>query len=73
MCLPSDFVVSDAVEWGRLINQSYAQFVNAVAPTPAAVPWAIQDGYQNLGSFSAVENNKCFLLEFLPGDCRMRI
>ena len=65
MYLPSDFVVNDAVECGKLIDQAYAQYVNAVAPVSSAVPWTIQDGYNNLGIFSAVESGKMLPFGFV--------
>jgi Lipase (class 3) len=65
MYLPSDFVVNDAVECGKLIDQAYAQYVHAVAPVPSAVPWTIQDGYNNLGIFSALESGKMLPFGFV--------
>jgi triacylglycerol lipase len=63
--LPPDFSKLDAVACGKLIDQAYAQFTQAKNPQPGVPPWTIQDGYTNLGSYSATEQGKVLPFGFV--------
>lgn len=65
MYLPPDFSKYDAVACGKLIDQAYQQYGAAKAPQPGALPWSIQDGYTNCGSFSAIEQNQILPFGFV--------
>jgi triacylglycerol lipase len=54
MFLPKEFVLTDAINCGELIDQAYAQYQLALQPDGPA--WVIQDGYSLNGAFSALEN-----------------
>jgi hypothetical protein len=56
---------NEAVECGKLIDQAYAQYTNATAPTHSATPWALQGGYVHHGSFSALEQGKMLPFGFV--------
>jgi triacylglycerol lipase len=65
MYLPPDFTKYDAIACGQLIDQAYEQYRQAIAAAPAPVPWSIQDGYTNCGSFSAVEKGQVLPFGFV--------
>jgi triacylglycerol lipase len=65
MYLPPDFIKYDAIACGQLIDQAYDQYTKAVTPPPAPEPWAIQGGYTNHGTFSALEKGKVLPFGFV--------
>ena len=70
MYLPPDFVKDDAVACGKLIDQAYAQYTNAIAPASGPAPWSIQAGYTNNGTFSALEKGKMLPFGFVASKDR---
>jgi len=63
MILQKEFVLTDAIHCGELIDQAYAQYKFALQP--AGPTWVIQDGYTLNGTFSARENAKSLPFGFV--------
>jgi Lipase (class 3) len=63
MFLPKEFVLADAINCGKLIDQAYAQY--QLALQPAEPTWNIQDGYTLNGTFFARENGKALPFGFV--------
>jgi triacylglycerol lipase len=63
MFLPTEFVLADAINCGKLIDQAYTQY--QLALQPAGPSWTIQDGYTWNGTFSAKENAKLLPFGFV--------
>jgi triacylglycerol lipase len=63
MFLPKEFILADAINCGKLIDQAYAQY--QLALHPAGPAWLIQDGYTLHGTFSAGENGKSLPFGFV--------
>lgn len=63
MYLPKEFVLADAIDCGKLIDQAYQQY--QLALHPAAQPWDIEERYTLNGTFTAGENGKSLPFGFV--------